>query len=67
MSSVNDWCASKRLQLNTMKIEVMWYVSKPMNIEVMWYGSKPMKIEVMWCGSKTNLGKLSHGDKLIKI
>jgi len=25
MSSVNDWCASIRLQLNTIKTEVMWY------------------------------------------
>jgi hypothetical protein len=43
MSAVNDWCTSKRLQLNTMKTEVMWY------------------------GSRTNLSKLSHDDKLIKI
>ena len=43
MSTVNDWCTSKRLQLNTSKTEVMWY------------------------GPTTNLGKLSRGDKLIKI
>src|SRR5664279_4486490 len=27
MSAVNDWCASKRLQLNTKKTEVMWFGS----------------------------------------
>ena len=27
VSSVNDWCTSKRLQLNTMKTEVLWYGS----------------------------------------
>jgi Reverse transcriptase (RNA-dependent DNA polymerase)/Endonuclease-reverse transcriptase len=27
MCLVNDWCASKRLQLNTLKTEVMWYGS----------------------------------------
>jgi hypothetical protein len=25
--AVNDWCASKRLQLNTKKTEVMWFGS----------------------------------------
>ena len=43
MSTAKDWCAPRRLQLNTSKTEVMWY------------------------GSTTNLCKLCHGDKLIKI
>jgi len=27
VTSVNNWCASKRLQLNTKKTEVMWFAS----------------------------------------
>jgi len=27
VTAVNDWCASKRLQLNTNKTEVMWFGS----------------------------------------
>jgi len=27
VTAVNDWCASKRLQLNTNKTEMMWFGS----------------------------------------
>ena len=29
VTAVSDWCASKRLQLNTKKTEVMWFRDEP--------------------------------------
>ena len=42
-SYVNDWCTSRRLQLNTAKTEVMWYGSKT-NLDKLPRGNKLIKI-----------------------